>query len=1750
MRIATKLRRLLLLVLGSLVIGIKATAQMDNDTFEHRFRFTSGGGSTLLTLLNATRDLGEEAPSGAGFGEVSLWMAWTPAANGLARLIATSANQTPLRLAVSTRNPDGRVVPLVELPSLGETNFVAETGREYLIAAIGPKSFGGGGLFTVALSPVPANDDRESAVALGADDSHFVASTLGSQDGVTWWRWTPPTEGTLLVQIAPPMGSLSVQVESDEFNRSETWLDGAGLLRNGRVRAGEEVFFRVSGNPWDATPLQVHLQFSSLRLELADGISSAVEGRPLTVTLTGAPENLRFVRCGFSTSGILNDPTAIGDASQLTIPWTPPQAGELNLVGFAVEESGAIWTTSRTPLLVRATHDDFASAKALVENGPAQTVSARGLTTEPGEPEPAEPSLWWKWTASQTESARIRVKFPRGSKGNISLRLFAGTHLQQLLPLQELRMTNSHLEVADLVFPAEQGRNYALAVNTTDTTRKGPELLLLTAQAIPSNDQFADRMPLAGPEVVITNRLAYATSEPGEGPWPSLWYEWTAPFSGELHLSTSTVTNNWASAAVFSQGTFPALQVVPFLAGDGANGYRTPVEAGKIYLITLALLGAAPGFENEPVIFNLQCVPSAPSDQFVNRRVEVGDEVLFAGDTTGAGSEPGEQPTHRRTVWHSWIAPRSGEVVVWLNRPLPFSGGEFNADIPQVLVFEGESLAALTPLPAPPVQRYQPSVFSVVKDHTYQFSVFVNKSRPGGPYEVRLSYLEATLADRFADARPLTGSSVAIPALSRDATSEPGDPQGMTNTLWWSWTASHDGWASLQTPDDVGLFIFIGDRLDSLTAVPTEKSVSDPIQRLRFRAAAGQTYRFATMRPAHPDRPYSILLDLTSLNFAGFSNHDSVIPGQPFTLRLDPVNEALDGTPADGLVEIQITLEDFSRLTKSVPLSEPIWIVTNALPIGVATWEASYVNRDGQLRTSQPFQIVVQHPQDSFGNSPTVTNANWSQEYLFVTATRETNEPASSEWASEGSLWWHWMAPHSGEVVMEHGFAAYQVFTGDSLTTLSPVATRPFPNGFNQETFSAIRGITYHVRLEGYHREDRGILSVKSAPIALAPGLEAVVWPGPEVPLGADVDLTPGQLQRVEFLLDGNAVATATSPPWQAPSPLRSAGAATLTARVLLNNGVWITNLVPVALRWKETNDDVASAVLLEGSFAQSEAATLNASREPGEPSHGATGEESLWNKTLWWKYLSPTNGELLIRVETFLLRDPTPFLTVYDSNLNALAALPPSFTHSDSTLRVPIVAGGVYYLATASQGTGGVRLALTAIPKVPQDQLAAAEWIPEFPALITAHLGLGSLEDGERWPEACRARESFWWQWVAPEDGLVVVKSYGVCTSVSVGPADHRRRTEVQPVSVSRTRSCYPVLSGERYWLGVSTDGSFPGSFNIGVALVGQSSHDEFAQRVSLFGTSTTHLIATQSSSFEPGEPSHPQADVARLRGSVWASWTAPDTGIAFATVEDCAGVVIYRGDRLESLQAMAAGANQALFHCRRGETYLIALLSNRDDPWAAELKIEFQATAPSNDNFDQATVLRGTRAQLQGRIGQATREFGEPIHAGTLCGRSCWWTWTAPISGPTRLQTPSPTFSYSSLAVYLGSSVGRLSEVAATQIGPDGGFLEFEAIAGRAYRIAADGVGEFGDVVELDLVQTVSQAQLSGRPAVSLAGIEFSYWGPGGLTYLLEESRDLQAWTVVKTGTFSGDLESLIQAMDPDAQTQFFRLRSPDSE
>ena len=126
-------------------------------------------------------------------------------------------------------------------------------------------------------------------------------------------------------------------------------------------------------------------------------------------------------------------------------------------------------------------------------------------------------------------------------------------------------------------------------------------------------------------------------------------------------------------------------------------------------------------------------------------------------------------------------------------------------------------------------------------------------------------------------------------------------------------------------------------------------------------------------------------------------------------------------------------------------------------------------------------------------------------------------------------------------------------------------------------------------------------------------------------------------------------------------------------------------------------------------------------------------------------------------------------------------------------------------------------------------------------------------------------------------------------------------------------------------------------------------------------------------------------------------------------------------------------------------------------------EIQVNYLLPNPPNDLFAKALSLTTTPEVDTVDTSYATKEVGEPNHAGNAGGKSVWWTYSPPGDGLFYLSTSNSSFD-TVLAVYIGSPVNNLTNVASNDDAYDGvpgGFSELSigVRSNEIYHIAVDG-------------------------------------------------------------------------------------------
>ena len=336
-------------------------------------------------------------------------------------------------------------------------------------------------------------------------------------------------------------------------------------------------------------------------------------------------------------------------------------------------------------------------------------------------------------------------------------------------------------------------------------------------------------------------------------------------------------------------------------------------------------------------------------------------------------------------------------------------------------------------------------------------------------------------------------------------------------------------------------------------------------------------------------------------------------------------------------------------------------------------------------------------------------------------------------------------------------------------------------------------------------------------------------------------------------------------------------------------------------------------------------------------------------------------------------------------------------------------------------------------------------------------NLGSGK-EPGEPTASDPSADASVWYAWTAPASGEAVVSvqedyfgghpvgvylGNSVSNLVALGESIY----DFYPVS-------FVAHAGVTYYIEVSGfSQNIPngyGPFGLGITQTPAPANDDFANRITLSGSSVSATGSNIGATSEPGDGGG---------ASVWWTWTAPGTGSFFVTASgDTLGPVfsIFTGNSISNLNSVA-GIGPSWFygtdtsgqiHVEQGQVYQIEMTGTYTHPSGnVSLALSF-VPSPPNDDFINSIPLAGLLAVSVSSNDTASVESGEPLSN----GRTVWWRWTAPVTGPVCLGTSGSSFS-PLLSVYTGRILTNL--VLETTGLSD---LQFNSVAGTTYQILAD--------------------------------------------------------------------------------------------
>jgi hypothetical protein len=1124
---------------------------------------------------------------------------------------------------------------------------------------------------------------------------------------------------------------------------------------------------------------------------------------------------------------------------------------------------------------------------------------------------------------------------------------------------------------------------------------------------------------------------------------------------------------------------------------------RFMAQAGTTYHIA-----ADSYFKGLDVVLNLRAVPPLANDNFTNRMQLSGWSLSVTGHNYFATRELGEpaQPGFPggSSVWWTWTPSASGSARFSVS-----SGGFVIA--PLVWIFTGDSITNLVRqiLNISGDDRW----FSVSAGTTYQIQL----DGYAGEYADFVLELRGPPMpppnDRFADRIPITGALVSVSGTTVGATLEPGEPNTLGGSVWWSWTAPASGEAHIFTtgsPHITPFAVFIGNSVTTLTEIARAPFPSP--DSVRFPVAAGTAYEIAAVSYLWTE-PFVLNVELTPgptfndsfadrITLTGLSG---VATGSNINATMEPGETNLAGgtgrtvwwswtAPRDGLVTVDLTSSQFTG-------GPPPGNVQNGGPL-VAVYVGSSIGTL-QLVASNTAAVTIQLP--PFPGQPPGTAIVWSVNGSFDFAAIAGTTYQFAVDGANGSL---------GEIVLRW-----------SLATWPP---SPVNDDFANRVPLSGTAVDFTASLVGATKEPG------EPDHAGQPGGGSVwwTWTAPESGPATIVasDATQSTILAVytgETLSNLFTVAATVG-----PSLSFAATAGTTYQLVIDGDGDSPGSLASrLRLGVPPPNDDFANRAELAGLLATIAGDNTIATSESGEVLPGAAS-----GRTLWWSWTAPSNGTLIINnisgslagAPGLVINPQRPLVHIFSGQSLASQSLiasnyecflrfmlpdlqPIEFCELFPSISLRTIGGISYQISVdgckGSSGEFSMDFAFEADPPPPiappNDHFTNRIALVGAAVSFTASNRLATREPDEPLHAGEPGGASVWWSWTAAVSGrarLAVAVSFDAITAVYTGGS----LDALTEVAYGGSDVSFDCVAGATYHFAIDGVGGASGAFQLDLTATVRPLNDLFADRIMLSGSAVAVDGSTEAATREPGEALH---SASTTGASVWYSWTAPASGdvtVAAAGWSVEQPFNVYVGSALTNqypiAQAPAAdGAYVARFYAVAGLSYEIAVSDNAGEEGAFTLTIN--AAPPTPRLQAEASVRLPDGTFLLRVAGTNAQSFA--------------------------IQTSTDLVTWTTLAT--DTVQGRVFE-----------FIDAEAavLPRRFFR-----------VLPLDALYSNGPLRAAHPIAYPSGLFSVEVNGPPGLPFALEGSEDLENWTRLTEEQIVGDSFRFEDRDAPSFARRFYR-------
>ena len=383
----------------------------------------------------------------------------------------------------------------------------------------------------------------------------------------------------------------------------------------------------------------------------------------------GAIRSVKFYSANLLL-GTVTNPVS-GQSNRFSFTWTNTAPGPYQITAVAADNVGASSSALPIDLTVRPLNDNFAARTALSGASPSATGSTRSATAEVNEPDHANisglGSVWYSWVSPKSGTVIVTAT---GQGMFPVLGVYKGTS-SLTNQVRAFDLTN---EVCHATLDVIGGQTFAIAVDAATAGGTGDFSLSLQYVPPPVNDDFANRLQLAGAAVTFSATNDAATRESGEllhsgnVGGKSVWYTWQAPRSNALIVIVAA-TNFVPLIDVYAGTALSNLVAVP--------GRTITFDSNRVTTLTFNTASnqtyffAVDGFQGGSGLFTFNLAYPGPpaNDNFANRTLIAGSSISLLATNRYATREPSE-PQHTppnpggASIWYAWVAPVSGPVTL------------------------------------------------------------------------------------------------------------------------------------------------------------------------------------------------------------------------------------------------------------------------------------------------------------------------------------------------------------------------------------------------------------------------------------------------------------------------------------------------------------------------------------------------------------------------------------------------------------------------------------------------------------------------------------------------------------------------------------------------------------------------------------------------------------------------------------------------------------------------------------------------------------------------------------------------------------------------------------------------------------------------------------------------------------------------------------------------------------------------------